>query len=256
MVNGLERFRAWFEGYSDQYVLIGGTAASIAMEDAGQNFRQTKDFDIVLHLEVLTPSFGRQFWDFVEAGGYQIRQTDSNVKPKLHRFTKPIEQDFPYMVELFARAPAAIKLTEQSKLTPIPIDTMVSSLSAILLEDVYYEFLMAGRRYRHGLPWVGEDRLIPLKAIAWLNLTDQKAAGEKIDSKNISKHLKDILTLASLLNPSTSIKVNAKIASDLRRFIEAASATDVMGQNQKAMSVFNRLIAAYNLHLQKEDFTS
>ncbi len=34
MVRGLEVFRDWFKGYSDQYVLIGGTAATFAMEQA------------------------------------------------------------------------------------------------------------------------------------------------------------------------------------------------------------------------------
>jgi hypothetical protein len=36
----------------------------------------------------------------------------------------------------------------------------------MLLDETYYAFIMAGRREVGGLPWVGEDRLIPLKAIA------------------------------------------------------------------------------------------
>lgn len=247
MVKGLERFRAWFEGYSDQFVLIGGTAASIAMEEAGQNFRQTKDFDVVLHLEALTPAFGKRFWEFVEAGGYQLRQADSTEKPKLHRFVKPTEDDYPYMVELFSRAPSGIDLAEKSRLTPIPMDEMVSSLSAILLEDVYYDFLMSGRRDQNGLPWVGEDRLIPLKALAWIGLTAQKANGEQVDSRNISKHLKDILALAGLLSPETSIDVGEKIASDLRRFITAVSDPEVLGNDAKAMEIFQRLALAFKL---------
>lgn len=59
MVNGLEIFRTWFQDYSDQYVLIGGTAAAIALESAGLEFRATKDLDIVLHVEALTPAFGK-----------------------------------------------------------------------------------------------------------------------------------------------------------------------------------------------------
>ncbi len=47
MVRGLQQFSAWFEKYTDQYVLIGGTAASLAMNAAGVEFRQTKDLDIV-----------------------------------------------------------------------------------------------------------------------------------------------------------------------------------------------------------------
>lgn len=247
MVNGLERFRAWFEGYADQFVLIGGTAASIAMEEAGQDFRRTKDLDVVLHLEALTPEFGKRFWAFVEAGGYEIRRSDATEKPKLYRFAKPKEEDFPFMVELFARAPTDIQLAAGSKLTPIPMDEAVSSLSAILLDDIYYDFLMAGRRNLNGLPWVGEDRLIPLKAMAWLSLTKQKAAGEQVDSKNISKHLKDILLLAGLLSPTQTIFVHDKIASDLRRFIDAVSAHEIEGKNLTVKLTFERLAAAYQL---------
>jgi hypothetical protein len=42
MVKGLEIFRVWFKDYADQYVLIGGTAASLAMQLAGLDFRATK----------------------------------------------------------------------------------------------------------------------------------------------------------------------------------------------------------------------
>jgi hypothetical protein len=35
MVRGLDVFREYFAGHADQFVLIGGTAATLAMEDAG-----------------------------------------------------------------------------------------------------------------------------------------------------------------------------------------------------------------------------
>ena len=38
MVKGLDVFRTWFKDHSDQYVLIGGTAATLTMEDAGLAF--------------------------------------------------------------------------------------------------------------------------------------------------------------------------------------------------------------------------
>ena len=72
MVKGLDVFQAWFAEHADQYVLIGGTAASLTMDEAGLVFRATKDLDVVLHVEVLTPAFGVAFWKFVEAGGYEI----------------------------------------------------------------------------------------------------------------------------------------------------------------------------------------
>ena len=79
------------------------------------------------------------------------------------------------MVELFSRVPDSLRPIADGTLTPIPFDEAVSNLSAILLDDVYYAFIMAGRREVDGLPWIGEDRLIPLKAIAWLELSGRKA---------------------------------------------------------------------------------
>ena len=74
MVKGLDVFREHFAGLEDQYVLIGGTAATLAMAEAGLEFRATKDLDIVLHMEALTPAFGAAVWAFVDRGGYEIRQ--------------------------------------------------------------------------------------------------------------------------------------------------------------------------------------
>ncbi len=45
MVSGLDVFQSWFAEYADQYVLIGGTAASLTMEEAGLVFRATKDLE-------------------------------------------------------------------------------------------------------------------------------------------------------------------------------------------------------------------
>lgn len=226
MVKGLDVFQNWFADYVDQYVLIGGTAASLAMEDAGLEFRATKDLDIVLHVEALTPQFGRTFWRFVEAGGYGIRQASDTGKPVFYRFQKPSDPSFPFMVELFARTPDGLEIAEGSQLTPIPLDEAVSSLSAILLDTDYYDFIMAGRRTADGLPWVGEDRLIPLKAVAWLELSARKDKGEAVDSKDVRKHLNDVLRLSQLLAPDTRIEVTARIADDLLRFLNALRADD------------------------------
>jgi hypothetical protein len=60
VVKGLDVFRDYFTGHAEQFVLIGGTAASLAMEDAGLAFRATKDLDIVLHIEALTSHFSKE----------------------------------------------------------------------------------------------------------------------------------------------------------------------------------------------------
>jgi len=245
MVNGLEIFKAWFQDFSDQYVLIGGTAAAIALESVGLEFRATKDLDIVLHVEALTPAFGKQFWKFIQAGGYEIRQSAITGRPQFFRFHKPADKKFPFMIELFAKAPLGIVLAPESHLTPIPLDELVSSLSAILLDQTYYAFIMADRRKIDGIPWVGEDRLIPLKALAWLKLSEEKAVGNQVDSRNIKKHLSDIVALTALLSPTTKISVDKKIAADLKRFIVAVNAT--ASTSPETLLALSRLNQIYGL---------
>ena len=45
MVRGFDKFREQFRAYAGQYVLIGGAACDLLMEEAGLDFRATKDLD-------------------------------------------------------------------------------------------------------------------------------------------------------------------------------------------------------------------
>ena len=220
MVRGLDLFRKYFAEHAHQYVLIGGTAATLAMEEAGLNFRATKDLDVVLHIEVIDAKFGEAFWRFVEAGKYEIRQTSAATPRNFYRFQKPADESYPSMLELFCRAPDGITLTSDAHLTPIPIDEAIASLSAILLDDDYYQFVISGRREVDSLPWVGEDRLIPLKAVAWLDMKERVARGEVVDARDIRKHANDVLRLSQLLTPDTRIAVVETIAADVGRFLD------------------------------------
>lgn len=219
MVKGLDVFRGHFAGYEDQYVLIGGTAATLAMAEAGLEFRATKDLDIVLHIEALIPAFGAAIWTFVERGAYEIRQASETGKPVLYRFQKPSSSGFPAMIELFCRAPEGIQIAPGAHLAPISFDEVVASLSAILLDDEYYKFVMDGRRKVDGLPWIGAEQLIPLKGHAWLDLTARRAAGEEVDARNIRKHGNDVIRLMQLLSPDVQLRLAPKIADDLETFL-------------------------------------
>ena len=202
-MRGLDVFREYFASHTDQFVLIGGTAATLAMEEVGLEFRATKDLDIVPRIEPRSPSFGDVFWRFIDAGRYEIRQPCDTGRPVFYRYQKPADERFPVMLELFCRAPDGIKLAEGSHLTPTAVDEAVASVSAILLDDADYEFIPAGRREVDGLPWSGEDRLIPLKASAWLDLGERQTKGEPIDIKNIGKKANDVLRWSRLLAPDT-----------------------------------------------------
>ena len=72
------------------------------------------------------------------------------------------------------------------------IDDDISSLSAILLNDEYYEFLKQGRIVVDGVSVLKASYLIPFKAKAWIDLTYRKSIGEQVDGKNIKKHKNDV----------------------------------------------------------------
>jgi len=218
VVRGLGLFRESFEVYQDRYVLIGGTASTLLMEEAGLSFRATKDLDIVLCIETFDAEFARAFWEFVKMGGYSNRQR-STGKRLLYRFNEPSRNEYPEMLELFSRVPDALAIEDTSHLTPIPAGEEVASLSAILLDPDYYGFIHSGKRILDGLPIVGPDRLIPLKARAWLDLKDRHAAGERIDDRDVRKHRNDIVRLYSLLDPVVPVAVPDLIRDDLRRFV-------------------------------------
>ena len=220
MVVRLERFAAHFAGYRDQYVLIGGAATMLLLEDAGIEPRATKDLDIVLCVEALTPEFGRAFWEFIRAGGYEIQEKSEGNK-LFYRFRQPAQPNYPAMLELFSRTPDQMVLGDDSHLTPIPLGADVSSLSAILLDENYYHFLHRYKRELEGVSIVGEECLIPLKARAWLDLTKRKAAGEQVDSRDIKKHRSDVLRLYLLLSPEARIETPEAIRQDLGAFLNA-----------------------------------
>lgn len=219
---GLEKFQKHFAAFADQYVLIGGVATLLALEEQGLEARATKDLDIVLCVEVLEPAFVRAFWAFVQAGGYQIQQRSSGKKI-FYRFSKPTMPGYPAMLEIFSRHPDGVSLGEDAQLTPIPVDEDVSSLSAILLDEDYYAFLHANKRELAGVQVVNEYCLIPLKARAWLDLSKRKEADEAIDQKNISKHRSDVLRLFQLLNPATRLTLPPVMLADMAAFLEMLS---------------------------------
>jgi hypothetical protein len=211
MVKGLEVFREHFRNYSDRYVLIGGAACDIAMTGAGLAFRATKDLDIVLYVEALDTAFVQAFWEFVRAGGYEVQEKSTGEK-QFYRFQKPTNADFPFMLELFSRQ---------------PVDEDASSLSAILLDNDYYDFIRAGRQEIDGLPWVGVAQLIALKARAWLDLTERAERGEQIDSKTIKKHKNDVFRLYQILDPAIDPAAPETVKKDIGDFISRMRVEEV-----------------------------
>ena len=222
MVRGLDRFREHFAGHEESYALIGGAACDILFGEAGLPFRATKDFDIVLCVEVVSAEFGTVFADFLEAGGYRARER-STGRREFYRFHLPSDETFPAMIELFARRPDTQLLSNAAELSPIPVEEDVISLSAILLDDDYFEALRKARRVIDDISLVDERLLIPFKAHAFLDLSGRKANGEDVDARHIRKHRADVFRLAQLLPGSGNLRLADPIRADLAAFLEQVS---------------------------------
>lgn len=219
MVVGIDKFREHFAGHEDQYAIIGGAACDLLFDRAGLEFRATKDIDMVLCVEVVDAAFGETFKAFLDAGGYEARER-SDGKKEFYRFRRPKDENYPFMIELFSRKPEVLNLPDDAGLTPIPVDEDVVSLSAILLEEGYYEALQDAKRDMDGVTIIDETLLIPFKARAFLDLSERKAQGENIDSKNIKKHRSDVFRLAQLLPGDVKIEMPEPIQEDMRRFLD------------------------------------
>lgn len=92
MVRGIAKFREYFAGQDEHYVLIGGAAVDELMGEVGLEFRVTKDLDVVLFLEALDHEFGQVFWEFVTAGGYEHRLKSGD--PCFYRFSLRVTRCF------------------------------------------------------------------------------------------------------------------------------------------------------------------
>ena len=251
MVSGVESFRKWFAEYTDQYTIIGGTACDLLMSEDGLDFRATRDIDMVLIVESLTPEFGRRFWEYVKAAGYEHRNK-STGEPQFYRFSKPSSREYPYMIELFSGRVDAIELLEDAVLTPLPLDDEISSLSAILMDADYYQFLREGKTVLNDIPVVDAAHLIPFKAKAWLDLTERNRNGEHVDSKNIRKHKNDVFRLSILLTSDIRVILSAANRSDLEKFFSAMEAETIdlkaFGiRSQSQQEILQKLKTIYGL---------
>jgi hypothetical protein len=217
MVRGLNVFKAYFNDFDGHYVIIGGTACDILIEKSGFRPRATKDIDIVLIVESLSAEFSKRLWQFINDGEYQQRQK-SEGKKEFYRFINPGNAEFPQQIELFARKPDLIILGNDVHLTPIPLNDDLSSLSAILLDEDYYQFVIKNSYFEDGLRVANMETLICLKSLAFLEISKRKENGVQIDEKQVRKHKADIFRLTSLLPKSSEFELPEIIRTNVNQF--------------------------------------
>lgn len=254
MVRGLAKFHEYFKGFTGSYVIIGGTACDILIESAGLNPRATKDLDIILVAEALTVEFVAEFWKFIEAGRYEVREK-GEAERRYYRFTKPLDDEFPYQIELFSRNPDLLDLKEGTHLTPLPVSGATPSLSAILLDETYYGYTIEHSRNYNGLLIANTEAIICLKTRAFLDMSKRKEDGEDVSLKEIRKHRNDIFRLVALLSPDNRFTLPSALEADLARFTDLVKEElpdpaiyEEMGMGPvETKNLFDQLIANFNL---------
>ncbi|MEY4259114.1 MAG: hypothetical protein RL656_87 [Bacteroidota bacterium] len=203
-------------------MIIGGTACDIIIDEAGFVPRATKDIDIILVVEALNSDFVKHFWQFINDGKYQQREK-SNDEREYYRFVKPENTDFPHQIELFSRTPDVIVLEGGAHLTPIPVDDDLSSLSAILLNDDYYNYMIEHSQVDDGLHHANIEALICLKAKAFLEIKERIEKGSKEDTKQLRKHKADVFRLTVMLTPESIFELPEIIQDHVNQFAALAS---------------------------------
>lgn len=185
------------------------------------NPRATKDLDLVLVVEALTPDFGLRLWDFIKAANYGHRSQGGNeFKHEYYRFTNPQDKTYPKQIELFARYTGILNLPPDAHIEPISVGEDLSSLSVILMDDNYYAFTIEHSRNIDDIHVASPEALICLKAKAYTEMLDRKAEGKLVDSRDIEKHKKDIFRLIAMLPQYSHFTLPEKMKNDMNDFYQ------------------------------------
>ena len=125
-----------------------------------------------------------------------------------------------------------------------------ASLSAILLDDDYYQILLDGKIVEHGLSVLRPEYLILFKAKACLDLKARKERGEQVDSSNMKKHKNDILRIVVEMVLERPNRLPDLIIEDIEQFLDLLSddpfdANLLKSYGLKSEEVISRMIEVY-----------
>ena len=245
MVKGMQKFIDKFKDFPKSYTIIGGAACDILMSNADLEFRATKDIDMILVLEDNHPEFAKVFWEFIKEGGYKCGWKN-NDEAHFYRFTEP-NHGYPFQIELFSRNPGYV-LDVPGGIIPIHIDDDTSSLSAILLNDDFYRFMLEGRETIDGVTILSAEYIIPFKMFAWLDLTKTKESGKHVNDKDLRKHKNDVFRLIQIVTPEKDINIYGSVEETIKEFIEKIETEPVALNNlgidmekEEALDILSKL---------------
>jgi hypothetical protein len=222
-MEGLDKFREAFADFTDNYVIIGGTACDITMTNTVMRPRATHDIDMIVIVENMTMAYAERFWQFIREAGYRPEKRKQEVgeptKYEMYRFLDG-KAGYPEMIELLSRHPDVLGEPRGLVIEPIPTGEDISSLSAIIMDDDYYHFTITHSRLTNGIRHADSAALIALKAKAYLNLLKEKSDGKHINTKDIKKHRSDVLKNVVILEDA-EIVAPQPIVNCIKEFVSS-----------------------------------
>ena len=246
MVKGLETFRKAMQPYKEHFVIIGGTACDIRLTGTAMIPRATDDIDIIVVIDRLTDEFVTAIWRFVKDGNYKPGKRTSKQGQSVYALYRFILQDdsldYPKKIEILSRHSDLLEEPSDFHIEPIPDDEN-HSLSAIIMDDDFYDFTIHQANEEDGLMVANNLALIVLKMNAYLNLLAERAAGHQVNSDDIKKHRSDVLKLVAAGIYPEPVKVKAKFMSVLNDFLSEVpqhkqSLKDALGTTQEQIDAF------------------
>lgn len=210
---GLDHFTDFLKDFEDDYVIVGGGAASVYLGDDSLDFRATKDIDVVLFTNN-SIDLNCRIGEYIEAGQYEVKErTDGSSQ--YYRFTSPKDSKYPEIIELFSRNENKIEVRQGQYIIPVHKE-LDNQLSAILLDDVYFDLIKNNAvKSAEGYPIINPVANICMKAKAYKELGQTPK-----DAKRQRKHLKDIIRLTQSLR-NDPVSLAPVPLADLKSAVEA-----------------------------------
>ena len=232
-MQGLDKFREYMSGFRSHYVVIGGMATVLTLEERNLPARATKDVDMIIICQPETKLYMKRFWEFIKAGGYKLWKPDEkeDMRPCFYRFIKPESREFPAQIELFSKVPEYVEVPEDVHIVHIPMEGYTSSFSAIIMDEAYYDFAISHSEIVDDIRILKPEALIVLKAVAYVENLRRKEAGMKVDQRDIDKHKKDVYRQAYVFDGSERFEVNETIKEQLRAFVNEVEKSPIDGKN-------------------------
>jgi hypothetical protein len=105
-------------------------------------------------------------------------------------------------------------------ITSIPVGDEISNLSAILMDEEYYNQTVENSKIENGIRIANPLSLLCLKIKAFLDLTEERKTNPAIRSSDIKKHRDDVFKLLAMrIDPFTPVELSPAMKDNIGNLI-------------------------------------